>query len=250
MAARPRRSSVKEPSQIEKDASEFGVGVRCGGWRLGLLVARNVMKVGQGTRSDLPTSGQVDGQVTKVSANQFAKLAGVSSSTVDYYYNAWQFAAKASLVPDAEKVKPGDEDICVDADAIEDEDNPRTHWSHFYGLAKNPPKESKKAEKKQDSKPEPESDEDESDAIDEDFGISEADAMTEDERAEADSSINRNELLEILESAQGLKSRLSRIDSITGHESLAAQIATAASELADLASGMAATDEKPQLRAV
>ena len=31
-----------EPSQLERDAAEFGIGVRCGGWRLGLLVARNV----------------------------------------------------------------------------------------------------------------------------------------------------------------------------------------------------------------
>lgn len=243
MATKQRRAAAQQVSQIDSDAKEFGVGVRCGGWRLGLLVARNVAKGTAGRpKADANHSLENDSPA-KVSMNQFAELAGVSVSHVKYYYDAWELAAKASLVPSAEKIMPGEDDIDVEADSIEVEDNPRTHWSHFYQLAKNPPPKPKEPEKKQDSKPDRE--------VDEDFGIADSDSddepesMTETERAEADSTILRNELLEVLESLRAVESRLTRIGIVSGDkDGLLGQIASAAMDIGTMSMAMTAANEK------
>lgn len=227
-----RRGSRTQTTQLNSDAKEFGVGVRCGGWRLGLLVARNVAHGGSGGRPTAENRSPENGS-EKVSISKFAELAGVSKSHVKYYLDAWELAAKAGLVPSSDQITPGEDDIDIEADSIEVEDNPRTHWTHFYQLAKTPQKESKEPktkEKKQDSV---------ESEIDEDFGISSSDEpMTEDEAAEADSSIQRNQLLEILESTQAIVARLSRIDSVSDN-SILLQIASAALDLNTTANAMA-----------
>lgn len=221
----------REPSQLERDATEFGVAVRCGGWRLGLLVARNV-EPGQAGR---PTEeSATSSQLTKVSMNRFAEMAGVSRKQVQDHYKAWELAAQAGLVPKADQIVFGDDEVAVDIDSIEVEDNPRTEWSHFYGLAKNPPKE--KPKEKKEEKPKPEE-------VDEDFGISAETPMTEDEKAEADSSIIRNELLEILESTRGILSRLQRLGPVENTE-LLNEISSVSMDLSTTAIALGVQTEK------
>lgn len=248
MATKARRPPTPQVSQIDSDAKEFGVGVRCGGWRLGLLVARSVAKGTAGRPKAEANHSLENDSLAKVSMNQFAELAGVSVSHVKYYYDAWELAAKASLVPSADSIKPGDEDIDVEADSIEVEDNPRTHWSHFYQQAKNPPPKAKEPEKKEDSKAKPDRE------VDEDFGLAdsdetdEADTMSEDERAEADSSILRNELLEILESLRAVESRLTRIGTVSDDkDGLLGQIASAAMDIGTMSMAMTAVNEKVEV---
>lgn len=233
---------ARQVNQINADAKEFGVGVRCGGWRLGLLVARNVApgKAGRPAKADENHSPENN----KVSMNRFAELAGVSVSQVKYHYDAWELAAAAGLVPAADKINVGDEDVDVEADSIEVDENPRTHWTHFYQQAKNPPEKPKKPEKKEDSKPKVDDAE-----LDKDFGISddsddEPESMTEEERAEADSSILRNELLEVLESVRAVKGRMIRIGSVPSDpDGLLNQIASEAMDLVTMAHAMTAVNE-------
>ena len=235
MAARSPETKI-----IERDAKEFGVSVRCGGWRLGLLVARNVEHGGSGGRPPAnrsPENGLGEG---KVSMSRFAELAGVSKSHVSYYFNAWELASKAGLVPNAATLSVGDDEVDVEAESIEVEDNPRTHWSHFYQLAKNPPeKKPEKPKKKEDSE-----------QVDQDFGLTDSDdddsddSLTEEQQAEADSSILRNELLEVLESLRSVESRLTRIGSVPNDpDGLLGQIASAALDLNTMSNAMMTVSE-------
>ena len=91
--------------QVEQDAREFGAHVKAGGWRLALLVARNVEK-GAGnptrTRRNRGASG-------KVSQSEFGRVAETSQDRVGRYLVAWEKAAKAKVVPAAATLNPGDE---------------------------------------------------------------------------------------------------------------------------------------------
>ena len=76
------------PTELtELDASEFGNHVRQGGWRLGLLVARNVEK-GKGNGGDR-RSDQFPNRETetggKVNALTFAEMSGVGKNRVHAY---------------------------------------------------------------------------------------------------------------------------------------------------------------------
>lgn len=225
----------KQVSQTQRDAEEFGIGVRCGGWRLGLLVARNVAPAKAGR----PKADNHSLENEKVSMNRFAELAGVSPSHVKYHYDAWEFASQAGLVPSSGLITVGDEDVCIDVDAIEDEENDKTHWSFFYRMAKNPPEKqsAKKESEKSDPKPQPKAEVDDNE-VDEDLGISDKKpAPTKDEVAEADSVIQRNSLLEILETIQSVASRMARIDGTVTSENtgLLDQIGSAAMDLSTMA---------------
>lgn len=103
------------------DAHEFGLHVRQGGWRLGLLVARNVEPgTGSGDRTDLePRHDRA-----KVSATQFAEASGTSKTRVMRYVTAWEKAAKAGLVPHAAELKHG-QNLDLDAAKLPE-------WSQFY----------------------------------------------------------------------------------------------------------------------
>ncbi|KKD06759.1 hypothetical protein [Streptomyces sp. WM6386] len=83
---------------VARDAREFGVYARTGGWAFGLMVARSVRPGGQGAD-----------ETPKVSAKEFAELAGCSADRVMRYYKAWDRAADDGLVPHFEALAPGQE---------------------------------------------------------------------------------------------------------------------------------------------
>jgi hypothetical protein len=90
---------------VALDAREFGAYARTGGWAFGLRVARSVRPGGQ----------SADG-TPKVSAKEFAELAGCSPERVMRYYKAWDRAADDGLVPHFEALAPGQEVELPDAD--------------------------------------------------------------------------------------------------------------------------------------
>ncbi|MFI6655093.1 hypothetical protein ACIBL8_06190 [Streptomyces sp. NPDC050523] len=90
---------------VARDAREFGAYARTGGWAFGLMVARSVRPGGQGA----------DG-TPKVSAKEFAELAGCSPERVMRYYKAWDRAADDGLVPLFEALAPGQDVELPDAD--------------------------------------------------------------------------------------------------------------------------------------
>ncbi|MFE7272010.1 hypothetical protein [Streptomyces sp. NPDC057623] len=90
---------------VARDAREFGVYARTGGWTFGLMVARSVRP-----------GGQSAGETPKVSAKEFAELAGCSAERVMRYYKAWDRAADDGLVPHFEALAPGQEVELPDSD--------------------------------------------------------------------------------------------------------------------------------------
>ncbi|WP_406010703.1 hypothetical protein OG440_34735 [Streptomyces sp. NBC_00637] len=90
---------------VARDAREFGVYARTGGWAFGLMVARSVRPGGQGAD-----------ETPKVSAKEFAELAGCSPDRVMRYYKAWDRAADDALVPHFEELAPGQEVELPDAE--------------------------------------------------------------------------------------------------------------------------------------
>lgn len=88
---------------IVADAEEFGHHAGRGhGWRLGLLVARSVEP-----DSGNPNSSRVTNVTRKVSARAFAERAGTSAPRVLRYYEGWERAAAAGLVPHASELHKG-----------------------------------------------------------------------------------------------------------------------------------------------
>ncbi|MCX5263924.1 hypothetical protein [Streptomyces sp. NBC_00199] len=90
---------------VARDAREFGVYARTGGWAFGLLVARSVRPGGQSAQES-----------PKVSAKEFAGLAGCSPERVLRFYKAWDRAADDGLVPHFEELAPGQEVELPDAE--------------------------------------------------------------------------------------------------------------------------------------
>jgi hypothetical protein len=107
-------------STIQQDAREFGLHVKAGGWRLGLLVARNVINAGPGNRKvtgvTLPEG--------KVDATEFARQADTSAPRVLRYLRAWDAAAEADKVPRSADLTPGTE-LDLDVGKL-------GAWSEFY----------------------------------------------------------------------------------------------------------------------
>lgn len=104
----PETSPAPQPplsDLVARDAREFGVYARTGGWAFGLMVARSVRP-----------GGQSAGETPKVSAKEFAELAGCSADRVMRYYKAWDRAADDGLVPHFETLTPGQEVELPDAD--------------------------------------------------------------------------------------------------------------------------------------
>ncbi|MGY6022877.1 hypothetical protein [Streptomyces spinosirectus] len=98
-------SPVPSSDLVARDALEFGVYARTGGWAFGLMVARSVRPGGQGAD-----------ETPKVSAKEFAELAGCSPERVMRYYKAWDRAADDGLVPLFEALAPGQDVELPDAD--------------------------------------------------------------------------------------------------------------------------------------
>ncbi|MFM9370772.1 hypothetical protein [Streptomyces sp. Da 82-17] len=96
-------SAVDE--RIARDAHEFGVYARTGGWAFALKVARSVRP-----------GGQSSAETPKVSAKRFGELAGCSPERVMRFYKAWDAAADDGLVPQFEALEPGAEVELPDAD--------------------------------------------------------------------------------------------------------------------------------------
>ncbi|MEU7016510.1 hypothetical protein [Streptomyces sp. NPDC046385] len=91
---------------VVRDAHDFGVYARTGGWAFALKVARSVRPGGQAAEG-----------TEKVSAKAFAELAGCSPERVMRYYKAWDMAADDGLVPQFEALAPGQEVELPEADA-------------------------------------------------------------------------------------------------------------------------------------
>ncbi|MYS05702.1 hypothetical protein GTW71_04445 [Streptomyces sp. SID6041] len=92
---------------VVRDALDFGVYARTGGWAFALKVARSVRPGGQAAEGTA---------AVKVSAKAFAELAGCSPERVMRYYKAWDMAADDGLVPQFEVLVPGEEIELPDAD--------------------------------------------------------------------------------------------------------------------------------------
>jgi hypothetical protein len=90
---------------VARDAREFGVYARTGGWAFALKVARSVRP-----------GGQLAGETPKISGRRFAELAGCSAERVMRYYKAWDKAADDGLVPHFETLVPGQEIELPDSD--------------------------------------------------------------------------------------------------------------------------------------
>lgn len=108
LATAPSETSpvpVPPSDLVARDAREFGVYARTGGWAFALMVARSVRPGGQGAE-----------ETPKVSAKEFAELAGCSPERVMRYYKAWDRAADDGLVPHFEVLAPGQEVELPDAD--------------------------------------------------------------------------------------------------------------------------------------
>ncbi|MFD6999049.1 hypothetical protein ACFWA5_22925 [Streptomyces mirabilis] len=96
---------------ISCDARDFGAYARSGGWTFALKVARSVRP-----------GGQSADETPKVSAKEFAELAGCSPERVMRYYKAWDRAADEGLVPHFEVLVPGQDIELPDAEA----------WQTYY----------------------------------------------------------------------------------------------------------------------
>lgn len=100
-----------------QDATEFGLHVRQGGWRLGLLVARNVERGKGGPRTVATTT-------VKVTAREFAEMSDTSADRVLRHLDAWNRAADTGHVPPSTDLTPGSE-VDLEADNL-------PAWSNFY----------------------------------------------------------------------------------------------------------------------
>jgi len=97
------RQGAQDP--VTRDAHDFGAYARTGGWAFALKVARSVRP-----------GGQSADETPKVSAKEFAELAGCSPERVMRYYKAWDRAADDGLVPHFEILVPGEDIELPDAD--------------------------------------------------------------------------------------------------------------------------------------
>ncbi|MEU0642800.1 hypothetical protein [Streptomyces umbrinus] len=96
---------------VAQDARDFGAYVRAGGWAFALKVARSVRP-----------GGEAAGETAKISAKEFAELAGCSPERVMRYYKAWDKAADDGLVPYFEALAPGQDVELPDSDV----------WHSYY----------------------------------------------------------------------------------------------------------------------
>ncbi|MEV0281190.1 hypothetical protein AB0I22_33050 [Streptomyces sp. NPDC050610] len=96
-------------SAVRRDAREFGAFARTGGWTFALKVARSVRPGGA-------PAGQADEPEPKVSAKEFARLAGCSAERVMRFWRAWDRAADDGVVPVFEALAPGVDIDLPDAD--------------------------------------------------------------------------------------------------------------------------------------
>lgn len=262
------KRKLVEPQSISQDelpelkAKEFARLARQTGWRLAWLVVSSCQPGTAGRPSKSATSSQLP----KMSLNQFAKLTGKGRATIQFYYKAWDLAYKDGTTPCAAKDVPADVEWVdgriepPDEFQLDDDDLARP-WDFYFDWAKtgNRPNPKRYQTDSEDEEPEsedeePESeeksnlevvdDEDDSESIDEDFGLPAE--MTEDEVAEVDSSLQREQLLEVLETLKALSSRVSEMEVSTDNGELLVQIASAALDLNGVATALAIQSENEE----
>jgi hypothetical protein len=125
---------------VSQDAREFGLHLKQGGWRLGLLVARNVEK-GKGTGGDSKRHRNDRYGGGKVSAQEFARESVYGTAPrVLRHLAAWERAADEGLVPHAADLMP-DTDAAIDVEAL-------PPWTDYYDAsdAGGRPRDSKPAD--------------------------------------------------------------------------------------------------------
>ncbi|MFE7119011.1 hypothetical protein ACFU99_26695 [Streptomyces sp. NPDC057654] len=105
----PRDAGQGDEGAVQRDAREFGAFARTGGWTFALKVARSVRPGGT-------PAGQADEAEPKVSAKEFARLAGCSAERVMRFWRAWDRAADDGVVPVFEALAPGVDIDLPDAD--------------------------------------------------------------------------------------------------------------------------------------
>lgn len=110
--------------QITTDAREFGLHLQQGGWRLGLLVARNVVKA--------PGRVPAETLAPKTNATEFARQAGTTPSRVLRYLEAWERAATAGIVPPADTLTPGQEVLTHNGNAFVIDVDRIGSWQAYY----------------------------------------------------------------------------------------------------------------------
>jgi len=123
-------TSTPPPDPTTLDAREFGRHVLSGGWRLGLLVARNVSQRGRGRPPAVPAVAPGTPTHAKVTASEFARRSKVSRQTVDLYLKAWNAAAADHVVPPADELHPG-----ATSSIPHDPDAPQ-RWLVYYRRAR------------------------------------------------------------------------------------------------------------------
>jgi hypothetical protein len=131
--------------QTKADATEFGVHYKKGGWRLGLLVARNVNVAKAGRPPKVIITGN-NYDPEKTTGKAFAQAAGVSQTTIVFHLSAWNLAASNGLVDASNTLSIGDNCPLPD-DAAE--------WSRYYQMARIPAKPRKGKGKPKEEEPAP-----------------------------------------------------------------------------------------------
>lgn len=97
---------------LKEDAEEFGIHTKAGGWRLGLLVARNVERGKGEGGSGKAHRGNRPGE--KVSARKFAGEAGLSDHKIVLrYLDSWDYYAEQpdyqDIIKPSGEIRPDDE---------------------------------------------------------------------------------------------------------------------------------------------
>lgn len=268
MAARQRKQPEPEPITPEQlpglKAAEFSRLARQTGWRLAWLV---VSSAEPGTAGRPSEKSATSGQLKKVTLNQFAKLAGVGRSTVQYYYKAWEFAYQDSVVPCPAVNVPIDvewqDGQMIPPDEFQLDDDDLAHpWSFYFDWAKynqrpNPSGYEEDSEEEESSEPEEsdnvvdgkfpvaEDETDESDSVDEDFGIEPESKESESIAQRLEKQDQADKLHEVLDSVRLQIERVSGQGEISSDNySILTEIVSAAEDLKIMAQAMINSSEK------
>lgn len=121
---------MPENPNINNDAREFGLHLVQGGWRLGLLVARNVVRA--------PGRVAVETLAPKTNASEFARAAKTSTARVLRFLDAWERAADAGHVPHASELTPGQEVLTLNGHAFMIDAEVMPSWRSFYQTPRPP----------------------------------------------------------------------------------------------------------------
>lgn len=228
--------SCSDTTEIDRDAREFGLLYKQGGWRLGLLVARCVY-VGDhgGTRDDesdpvrdddlesdtLNASAQC-ALDSKTTVAVFASKSGISERNVYLYHKAWELAADDGRCLHSKDLQPGQEDL---EDIEEDDDDLRGDWPSYMRRAREPKKSKNKASQQ---KSPPKNQQQKKRTVE----------PTAEETTLLDDEIHHGELIEILECATCLVERLAGIESLDQDVDLLDEIAVQGEELTKTAQSL------------